>query len=164
MNKRITALLLAAVMAFSMGIMSSCSSEEEDTVESEMLKREMNIEENDFEDPAYSNEEDGAEVVTMPHDEKDFVGMWQAPSERAKYLWGNINLKINEDGTWKGNITEENFRGRWQYDGSGIVIKSNDTLIYWKLFFAQDGTLMCQDMDNEDDPVVLKPGGNISTN
>ena len=57
--------------------------------------------------------------------------------------------------------TEENFRGRWKYDGSGIVIKSNDTLINWKLFYAQDGTLMCQDMENEDDPVVLKPGGSF---
>ena len=161
MNKRITALLLATVMIFSMGIMSSCSSEEEDTVESEMLKRQMNIEENDFEDPSLSNEEDGAEIVTMPHDEKDYVGVWQAPSERAKYLWGNINLKINEDGTWKGNITEENFRGRWKYDGSGVVIKSNDAVIYWKLFYAQDGTLMCQDMEEEDDPIVLKPGGNF---
>ena len=162
MNKRITALLLVLVMTLSMGTLSACKgSEEEDTVESEMLKRQMNIEENDFEDPAYANEEDGAEVVTMPHDEKDFVGMWQAPSERAKYLWGNINLKINEDGTWKGNITEENFRGRWKYDGSGIIIKSNDTLINWKLFYAQDGTLMCQDLDNEDDPVVLKPGGSF---
>lgn len=162
MNKRITALLLALIMVLSAGVMSSCfKDEEEDTVESEMLKREMNIEENDFEDPAFENEEDGAEIVTVPHDEKDYIGIWQAPSERAKYLWGNINLKINEDGTWKGNITEENFRGKWKYDGSGIIIKSNDAVINWRLFYAQDGTLMCQDNEEEDDPIVLKPGGNM---
>ena len=161
MNKRITALLLAAVMAFSMGVMSSCSSEEEDTVESEMLKRQMNIDDNDFEDPAFSNEEDGAEPITMPHDEKDFVGIWQAPSERAKYMWGNINLKINEDGTWKGNITEENFHGKWKYDGSGIIIKSSDTIINWRLFYASDGTLMCEEVEEPGDAVVLKPGGSF---
>ena len=159
MNRRITAAFLAFIMTASVGFMTSCKKdEEESTVESEMLKREMYIEDNDFEDLAYDNEADGAELVTMPHDEKDYIGTWQAPSEQAKYLWGNINLRIKEDGTWTGNITEESFHGRWKYDGSGIIIKSSDTLIYWKLFYVQDGTLMCQDQENDDEAVVLKPG------
>ena len=106
---------MAFIMTASVGFTTSCKKdEEESTVESEMLKREMQIEDNDFEDPAFENEADGAEVVTMPHDEKDFIGAWQAPSEQAKYLWGNINLRIKEDGTWTGNITEESFHGRWK--------------------------------------------------
>ena len=161
MNKRIAALFLAVFMTFSLGVMSACGGEEEDTVESEMLKREMQIEDNDFEDPAYSNEEDGAEVVEMPHAEEDFIGIWQAPSDRAAYLWGNVNLKINEDGTWKGNITEEPFHGKWKYDGSGIVIKSSDTLIDWRLYYAADGSLVFENNEERGDPLVLKPGGNF---
>ena len=157
MNKRITALLLMLTLLASIAVLSACS-KDEDTVESEMLKREMNIEDNDFEDPAFFNEEDGAEVVTKPHEEKDFIGIWQAPSERAAYLYGNINLKINEDGTWKGNITEENFHGKWRYDGSGINLRDSDGFINWKLFYASDGTLMVDDNDEPGDPLVLKKG------
>ena len=157
MNKRITAFLLVLTLLASIAVLSACS-KDEDTVESEMLKREMNIENNDFEDPAFYNEEDGAEVVTKPHEEEDFIGIWQAPSERAAYLYGNINLKINEDGTWKGNITEENFQGRWKYDGSGIILRDSEGIINWRLFYAADGTLMVDDNNEPGDPLVLKKG------
>lgn len=164
MNRRLLAIMLALVMVMSLVIMTGCKKEEEgdgDTVQSEMLKREMQIEDNDFEDPAFVNEDDGAEVTVKAHDEKDFIGIWQAPSSRAQYLYGNINLRINDDGTWKGNITEEDFRGEWTYDGEAINIKDTEGLIDWKLFYADDGTLMVDDNEEPGDPLVLKPGGNF---
>lgn len=111
----------------------------------------------DYDDPALANEEDGAEPVSMPHDEKDFVGKWSATSEHAQFLFGNVDLKINEDGSWTGNITEEDFHGKWKYDGTGIIIKSSDKLINYSLFFVTDGSLMFNDNDDPDmTPLVLK--------
>ena len=157
MNKRITAFLLMLTLLLSTGVLSACRTVQ-NTVESERLKQEMDIEDNDFENPAYSNEEDGAEVVTKAHDKEDFIGTWEATSKRAAYLYGNINLKINEDGTWKGNITEENFHGNWRYDGSGIIIKDSEAIINWRLFYATDGTLMVENNEEPGDPLVLEKG------
>lgn len=111
----------------------------------------------DLNDPAFKNEEDGAEPVSVKHDEEDFMGKWSATSEHAKFLFGNVDLKISDDGSWSGNITEENFSGKWKYDGTGIVIKSDDGLINYSLFFVTDGTLMFNDNDDPDmTPLVLK--------
>lgn len=67
-------------LLLSTGVLSACRTVQ-NTVESERLKQEMDIEDNDFENPAYSNEEDGAEVVTKAHDKEDFIGAWEATSK-----------------------------------------------------------------------------------
>ena len=162
MNKKLTAAVLALSMVFSAAVFSGCSlfgDDEEDTVESENLKRQMNIEDNDFENPTYQYEEDGAEPMTVPHDENDYIGLWTATSNRSEYLWGNVDLKINEDGTWKGNITEETFTGKWVYTKKDVIIKDKEGFIYWRLFFADDGNLMFENMEEPGDPLVLERKG-----
>ena len=113
---------------------------------------------NDFDNPDYENEEDGVEAAPVQKDEDSFVGSWHAPSDKAEYLYGNVNLTISEDHTWTGNITGENFNGHWQSSGSGIVIKSNDGVIDWSLYFTSGDTLMFSDNDMPEKTLVLKPG------
>ena len=102
----------------------------------------------DYEDPAYDNEADGAEIVLVAHPEEDFYGSWSAKSQQAHHLFGNADFVINEDGTWTGNVVDEDFQGKWTYDGEAITIKRDDKLINYKLFYVTDGNLMFQDQDN----------------
>ena len=161
MTNKKTRLLQLMVLMLSVSIgaafFTACSKEDEsDSAETEVIKNELNIEGDYFEDEDYMNEDDGAELITTPHDESDYVGKWVAPSERAEYLYGNVNLKLNDDHSWSGNITEENFKGRWAYDGKQVVIKSSDRIIHWNLFYVADGNLMCDDLDDPGKPLVLK--------
>lgn len=156
MKNKIVSVVLVVSVVFSASALVSCSKEE--SYEAENLKRQMKIENNDLENPAYENEEDGVVLSPKKHNEEDFVGNWKAPSDRAEYLYGNVNLRINEDGTWSGNITEESFQGRWKYNGTGITIRDSEGIINWELFYDADGTLMFKDRDEPEDPLVLKPG------
>ena len=155
MNKKLLSVFLILLLSLSAFAFTSCSlfggeDERDDSYSTEETLP-------DLDDPALVNEEDGAEPVTVTHDEEDFVGKWSATSEHAQFLFGNVDLKINEDGTWSGNITEEKFSGKWHYNGTGITIKDNGGLINFNLFFVQDGTLMFKDNDDPDmAPLVLK--------
>ena len=72
-------------------------------------------------------------------------------------MFGNVDLVINEDGTWTGNIVEEDFSGTWEYVDSSLNITSSDNLIKWNLFYVEDGSLMFKDLDDPDlAPLVLK--------
>ena len=159
MMKKILAYFLVILIGISSLSLISCSrDEEESTPEADGLKRQMKREENDFDDSAYDNEEDGVDLNPIQHKEEDFIGTWNAPSDRAQYLYGNVNLKIKDDGTWSGKITDEKFSGKWKYNGTGITIKDNEGIINWQLFYNADGTLMFKDMDEPEDAIVLKPG------
>lgn len=145
-------------MALSSLALASCdlfgAGDDADTSEGTSVSKQ---EKDDSDDPAYDNEMDGAELVTVPHDEEDYYGKWKATSQQSEYLFGNVDLKINEDGSWSGNITEENFKGKWRYVKSGLQIKDSEGLINWELFFVADGNLMFKDLDDPDlTPLVLK--------
>jgi uncharacterized protein YfaT (DUF1175 family) len=110
---------------------------------------------NDLENPAFANEEEGADVQEVASDDSTFIGKWEATSDRAQYLYGNINLTISKDGTWSGNLTGEDFSGKWKYNGSCITISSE--LVKADLFKAKDGTIMFRDHDTPEDLIVLMP-------
>lgn len=157
MKNRITALMLALILSLTGCILASCVTEGE--VDEGGTSQNVNrSEKSDFDDPAYRNEEDGAEVKEVQRDEKDFIGSWSATSERAKYNFGNVDLTIKEDHTWAGNIIEDNYRGRWDYKGGVIEIKDSEGLIDYELFYASDGTLMFRDLEDPEFAYVLKPG------
>lgn len=111
----------------------------------------------DIENPVYNNEQDGAEIRETKADVAKFYGNWEASSDKAKYLYGNLNLKINKDGTWSGNITEEDFSGKWATNGTGITLSSE--IINCDLFYTEDGSLMFRDHDFPEDPLVLTKAG-----
>lgn len=159
MKRRLLSAALILSLAASGAVFTACSREEEDTPESIGLEKQLDVEDNDFDDPSYDNEADGADIMKAPHEKEDFYGNWAAPSDRAEYLFGNVNLKIKEDGTWKGNVSDIKVSGRWRHDGTGIIIKDKEGYINWRLFYEADGTLMFEDIEQPDDsPLVLKPG------
>lgn len=135
--------------------------EESDPVSENFKKRITEEAETDFDDPSLDYEQDGAEPVAVDRDEKDFIGNWEGKSERVEYLFGNVNLSIKEDGTWKGNVTEEKLRGKWHYTGSSIIIKDTDDLINWELYYTADGVLLFKDLEEPEDSFVLKKGPKV---
>ena len=114
-------------------------------------------EDTDFDHPEYANEQEEADVKEKKSPPEDFVGRWTAKSDRAEYLYGNIDLTISESGKWSGNITEEDFSGDWEYNGTGITLSSD--IINADLFFATDGVLMFRDADNPEILIALFPVG-----
>lgn len=160
MRKKLFSVLLIALLLLSSMVFASCNKasddEEVESVDIDELIDEAEGEDeewdgpSDFEDPAYENEADGAQPVLVGHPQEDFYGSWSATSQQAHHLFGNADFEIKEDGTWTGNIVDEDFQGKWTHDGEAIVIKSDDKLINYKLFFVEDGNLMFQDQDNED--------------
>lgn len=164
MNKKIISLFLVCLLISSAALLSSCKKEEEEKPSgvSTGLKQQMK-ESEDFEDPAYKNEEDTAVLVNTPHPEEDYIGKWTASSDHAEWLYGNVNLKINDDHTWSGNITDESYSGRWTYTNQGVVIKDTKGYINWKLYFVADGSLVFEDNDQPGTAIVLKKGTGKAT-
>ena len=112
---------------------------------------------NDFDNPDFQYEQEGAEIKPVEHKEKDFMGTWQTGSDYAEYLYGNVKLVISSDHTWSGNITNEPFSGKWVKNRDGINIKSDEAgIINWNLFFVNDNTLMFTDMDDRETSLVLQ--------
>lgn len=158
MKKRIISAAMIFLLVLSSGLFSACSLfGSDDDSDAADGSAGFDREASDFDDPAYDNESDEAELVTMPHEKEDYIGAWSAMSEQSKYLFGNVDLKIYEDGNWSGNITEENFNGKWRYTNSSVMITDTEGLIRWRLFFVADGSLMFEDLDDPDlTPLVLK--------
>ena len=166
MRKKIISVLLIALLLLSSLVFAACkkSSDEDvsDTVDiDELMEEEAEADEwdgpDDSEDPAYVNEMDGAEIVRVGHNQEDFYGSWSAKSQQAHHLFGNADFTINKDGSWTGNIVEEDFQGKWIYEDESVIIKSDDGLINYRLFYVQDGNMMFEDLDDANlTPLVLK--------
>lgn len=165
MNKKLISLFLVCLLILTAALLSSCKKEKEEKASgvSTGLKQQMK-ESEDFEDPSLKNEEDTAVLVNTPHPEEDYIGKWTATSDHAEWLYGNVNLKINEDHTWSGNITEESYTGRWTYTSEGVVIKDKKGYINWKLYFVADGSLVFEDIESPGSPIVLKKGTGKAVN
>lgn len=156
MLKKISTIALCLMLLLTL-FTTACSKEEEtDDSDTSVIKKELDKANSDYNNPEYLKEQDGAEIVVVPHDQKDYIGTWVAPSDYAEYLYGNVTLRIFEDNTWNGNITNESFKGKWYPDGSGIVIKDGEGIINWTLFYEGDGNLMFRNADDPDIALVLK--------
>ena len=88
----------------------------------------------------FDEEIDGAELSYKKEDPSKFVGEWEATSDQASHLYGNVNIKINDDHTWTANITDEDVTGKWEETKTGIKLKSD----YWNydLDFDEGGNLI----------------------
>ena len=84
------------------------------------------------------NENAKIEEVKTPVDK--YYGKWAAPSDRAIYLYGNVELQINEDGTWTGTITDEKISGKWKEEGNRIHMTSD--VFNFDLVFEKSGKLI----------------------
>lgn len=108
----------------------------------------------DFDDEDYDNgivfEEESEDAVLnfKPSKREDFYGSWEATSGQAMYLYGNADITIKENGTWKGNLADEDVSGTWEFDGTAVKLSSD--LYNASLSFTEDGKLIMQEDRAED--------------
>ena len=88
----------------------------------------------------FDEEVDGAELHYTKKDPSKFVGVWEATSDQAAHFYGNVYIKVNDDNTWVGNITDEEVVGKWRETQTGIKLESD----YWNynLDFDDGGALI----------------------
>ena len=171
--KKTTILLLIATLIFSLTSLNACKKEESDT--SSFNEDEVVVESDDggpigevVEDDgidaepigeedagiSYDEEIEGNEVNKTVSDPTFFIGSWTAPSDRAKYLYGNVDIKVKEDGTWSGNITGENLSGKWSEKGDCLLMKSD--LITFELARDTSGKVIMIDKKKEVNTVLVR--------
>lgn len=152
--------LLASILIV-VFLMSGCSllGGGEESEGSEQSNTQIEKKETDFDNPDYLAEQDGAKIVSVSHPEEDFIGKWEARSDYSEYLYGNVSLTINSNHTWNGNITNENFAGKWAVGKPGIFIKDTEGIIEWNLFFIDDGNLVFKNLDDPEVTIVLSKAG-----
>ena len=153
--KKFICIMLVAVMSI---FLISCGSKKapaeepaEDDTEITMddIEEMMESEDEDYDNGiVFEEEADGAEIVTQKKSVEDFIGSWEVTSGQAKYQYGNVDLTINEDGTWTGNVTEEDFEGKWKESGDGILLTCD--VFEFALAFTDKGVLVMQ-YDPEDE-------------
>lgn len=114
------------------------------------------IAEDEMEDPALDKEIEDAEIISREATVDEFYGSWTATSEKAEYLYGNIDLTIKENKTWKGNVTNISLKGTWEPYEGGIRIKDGEGLIDWKLYYTDDNVLLMEDFEDLGNPISLK--------
>lgn len=106
-------------------------------------------EEEDYDNGIYFEEEmDGAEVVTQKKDAGEFVGSWTATSGQALYQYGNVDITVEADGKWSGNISDEALEGTWKESGDGIYLTSD--IFECQLAFSESGALIMQYSPDEE--------------
>ena len=158
-NKFIYTMLIFTMSIFLIGC-SAFSEEDSDNTDSFSDSSEITMEDvmeqEAAEDEDYDNgiifeeEDDGAELVLKKSSPEDFVGSWEATSGQAMYQFGNVDIKVRLDGTWSGNIADEDLKGSWKQYGDGIYCSSD--LFEFTLAYTQNNVLIMRTVPEEDNP------------
>ena len=99
------------------------------------------------------DEDEAFELETKRVEETFFVGHWVAEGEKAEYMYGNVDITIHDDGTWDGNITDEDIHGQWSKNGDGIKLVSD--VIPFNMVYSSNNNVILQEVDEPDMKVVL---------
>lgn len=105
------------------------------------------------EEAQFEDEDEAFELKTKKMDDSFFVGHWVAEGEKAEYMYGNVEITINKDGTWDGNITEEVIHGKWTREGDGIRLTSD--VIPFNMVYSSNSNMILQEVENPEIKVVL---------
>lgn len=149
--------MLCIMLVVSMSLfLAGCGSKSEEPAaqeaeEIEEISADELIEEGeeDYDNGIYFEEEmDGAEVVTQKKDAGEFVGSWTATSGQALYQYGNVDITVEADGKWSGNISDEALEGTWKESGDGIYLTSD--IFECQLAFSESGALIMQYSPDEE--------------
>lgn len=147
MKFKIISLLMVFMMVFT--VMSACSKDEEsgskpsgEVYESAegLVDENGEIVEQETNGISFEQEDEGAEIVLVETDPSKFFGSWTATSDKAIYLYGNIDITVNENGTWTGDITGEKLGGKWEQVGDRLHM--DDDLFSFDLAFESSGELL----------------------
>ena len=149
MRKRYTPIILIITLMF-IGLNTLCFSAcDSPTYNNLVEKVSPNTPESERVGDVIDQEADEAVIERVEADESDFYGTWVAKSDRAQYLYGNIEVTVKEDGTWTGNITDEELSGKWTAKGDHLHM--NNDLFSFDLAFDKYGALIFIDSEAEDD-------------
>lgn len=150
MKKKYRLISLLMIMMLMFMMLSACSKDKEESGSApsgEVYESaEGLVDENgDIVEPetngiSFEQEEDGAKLAFVEKDPSDFYGSWTATSDRAIYLYGNIDITVNSNGTWTGDITGEKLGGKWKQVGDRLHM--DDDLFSFDLAFESSGELI----------------------
>ena len=148
MKKKYIALLIIFMMMFM--VLSACSKDDEETTavpQGEVYESaEGLVDENgelveaESSGISFAQEDDEAKLRFVEKDPSEFYGSWTATSDKAIYLYGNIDITVNSNGTWTGDITGEKLGGKWKQVDDHLHMY--DELFSFDLAFESSGELM----------------------
>lgn len=145
----VPALMLALVMAFCIGF-TGCGDDEE--VTDADIDYVMN--EEGMDDAIKADPKDVAKAKTLNQSAESFIGKWTVTSDEAKDLYGNLEITINDDGTFDGNVTGEDISGTWTKTDEGIAYKCD--LMKGSMYYGDFGKMVIEDNENGDIKLVMQ--------
>ena len=148
MRKSLSLLLICSIIPF---VFLACGTVADDNVPdvTDVTTEELINEEIDYGNINYAEESEGADIKKVKTEISKFYGTWEAKSAMSKYLYGNIEVTIKDNGTWTGNITDEKLQGRWTNKGN--YIRMHNDLFSFNLAYSDSGKLLFIDDENEED-------------
>lgn len=146
MKRKYISLLLIFMMMFT--LFAACSKKDEspepsgETYESAegLVDENGDIVEPETSGISFEQEEDDAKIVLVEKDPSEFFGSWTATSDKASYLYDNIDITVNPDGTWSGDITGEKLKGKWKQVGDHLHM--DNELFSFDLAYESSGKLL----------------------
>ena len=145
--KRFLTFMLVLLMMMSVAV--SCGKDNGDDNQGDKNPTEHTQTESESED-----EDTDMEIKPEKADLSEFYGTWTALSDKAEYMYGNVDITINEDGTWKGNITDEDLSGTWKKADNYIVCSSK--LFTFNVLKSTNGNIVMQETDDAVRVVLTK--------
>lgn len=146
MNKKFVSILF--LLAFMLMLCTSCvsnnsggeASSNSSGIENEVDPNAEIIVQPEGRGITFAEEEDGAEIKKIKTDPSKFFGTWEATSDKAAYLYGNVDLTVKEDGTWNADITGDKLEGKWEEKGDYLHLSSD--VFSFDLAYETSGKLM----------------------
>ena len=130
MKRKYISLLLVLMMVFT--LFAACSKKDEsakpsgDVYESAegLVDENGDLVEQGGNGIEFKEEDEDAHLAFVGKDVDDYVGTWTATSDKAIYLYGNLDVTVNADGTWTGNVTGEKIGGNWKQVGDRLHMEN----------------------------------------
>ena len=88
----------------------------------------------------FKEEDEDAHLAFVGKEPEDLFGSWTATSDKAIYLYGNLDVTVNSDGTWTGNVTGEEIGGKWKKVGDHLHM--DNELFSFDLAYESSGKLI----------------------
>ena len=148
LKKLLPVLLLTLIMGFCLSF-TGCGDDEEVTDDDiDFIMNEEGMEDSTKADPKKI-----AKAKALNQSAESFIGKWSATSSEAQNLYGNLEITINEDGTFEGNVTDEDISGTWTKTDKGISYKCD--LMGGSMYYGDHGKMVIEDNENGDVKVVM---------
>ena len=153
-KKTLLSLMLALIMSMAFA-MTACGSDQEEDEEVAVDPGTINLMDNPDAtkagDPALAKK-----AKKLNKDPSNFYGTWIPKSSDAENLYGNLEITINEDGTFDANITDIDLHGTWHKINGGI--EYNNELISGKVFYGPTCIMTFEEFSDDeesDEPIEV---------